>query len=340
MSAFSVLPYTEEQQERWDRFVMEQSANGTFLQTRRFLSYHPAGRFRDDSRMIFHKQELVAVCPAADGLIGGRRAFRSHPGSTFGGLIVAPSLQRAPKLVELVSALNGQLLADGYELAELKQTSALFSCQPDEALEYALYQQGYMQETEISCWLPLDRPYDELRKAYSFNKRYDLKKAEKQGLSTAALETEEDIRQFHALLCLNLRKFDAVPVHTAEELIDFRHSRLRDEVSFLGLRTPEGALTAAACLFYFAQTNVLHTQYLATDTGITAYVPSTLLYDAVIREGLRRNCSAVSFGTCTHDRGRVLNTGLILNKEGYGTQHSLNRIFTKNLLSENGGAPV
>ena len=51
MSAFSVLPYTEEQQERWDRFVMEQSANGTFLQTRRFLYYHPAGRFRDDSRM-------------------------------------------------------------------------------------------------------------------------------------------------------------------------------------------------------------------------------------------------------------------------------------------------
>ena len=159
MSAFSVLPYTEEQQERWDRFVMEQSANGTFLQTRRFLSYHPAGRFRDDSRMIFHKQELVAVCPAADGLIDGRRAFRSHPGSTFGGLVVAPALQRAPKLVELVSALNGQLLADGYALAELKQTSALFSRQPDEALEYALYQQGYTQEAEISCWLPLDRPY-------------------------------------------------------------------------------------------------------------------------------------------------------------------------------------
>ena len=340
MSAFSILPYTAEQQERWDHFVMEQSANGTFLQTRRFLNYHPAGRFRDDSRMIFHKQELVAVCPAADGTIDGRRAFRSHPGSTFGGLVVAPALQRAPKLVELAAALNDQLRADGYEMAELKQTSALFSRQPDDGLEYALYQQGYTQEIEISCWLPLDRPYEELRKAYSFNKRYDLKKAEKQGLSLTALETEDEIRQFHALLCLNLRKFDAVPVHTAEELIDFRHSRLRDEVRFLGLRTADGTLAAAACLFYFAQTNVLHTQYLATDTGITAYVPSTLLYDAVIREGLRRNCSAVSFGTCTHDRGRVLNTGLILNKEGYGTQHSLNRIFTKNLLSENGGAPV
>ena len=39
MNPFSILPYGEEQRERWDRFVMEQSANGTFLQTRRFLSY-------------------------------------------------------------------------------------------------------------------------------------------------------------------------------------------------------------------------------------------------------------------------------------------------------------
>ena len=37
----------------------------------------------------------------------------------------------------------------------------------------------------------------------------------------------------------------------------------------------------------------------------------------------------MSFGTSTHDRGRVLNTGLIQNKEGYGSLHSLNRIYTK-----------
>ena len=30
MNPFSILPYGEEQRERWDRFVMEQSANGTF----------------------------------------------------------------------------------------------------------------------------------------------------------------------------------------------------------------------------------------------------------------------------------------------------------------------
>lgn len=332
MDTISVRPYTQSQEERWDRFVMEQSSNGTFLQTRRFLGYHPAGRFQDDSRMIYRNQELAAVCPGADCLTDGRRTFRSHPGSTFGGLVVAPSQLKTTRLVELVEALDAQLKADGYQAAELKQTSSLFSREPDDAVEYALYQQGYTQETEISCQIPLDEPYEHLRRAFSYNKRYDLKKAEKQGLSVVSLETEEEIRAFHALLCLNLQKFSAVPVHTAEELLELRFRRLREEMSFLGVRDPEGRLVAGACLFFFRQVNVLHTQYLATDTGVTAYAPSCFLYDAVLREALRRGCSTLSLGTCTHERGRVLNTGLMLNKEGYGAKHSLNRIFTRHSL--------
>ena len=329
MDAFAVQPFEPAQAERWDSFVMERSANGTFLQTRRFLSYHPPERFADASKMIYQNQELVAVCPAAERRENGRRMFLSHPGSTFGGLVVSPALLRAPKLVSLIQALDATLQAEGYQAAQLRPTPDLFCREPDAAMEYALFHEGYQQEMEIACALSLNRSYEELRKAYSYNKRYDLKKAEKQGLTVAALTTEEDIRAFHALLCLNLRKFDTVPVHTAEELLDFAFSRLREEISFLGVRDGAGALVAGACLFYFKQTNVLHTQYLATDTGITAYVPSAVLYDAVIREALRRACTLLSLGTCTHDCGHVLNTGLILNKEGYGAGRALNRIFTK-----------
>ena len=42
---FTVQPYTADQKAAWDRFVMQESGNGTFLQTRNFLNYHPAGRF-------------------------------------------------------------------------------------------------------------------------------------------------------------------------------------------------------------------------------------------------------------------------------------------------------
>jgi len=74
---------------------------------------------------------------------------------------------------------------------------------------------------------------------------------------------------------------------------------------------------------------VLHTQYLATAPDVKKYVPSAYLYDSVIRTALEMGAGSVSFGTSTHDRGRVLNTGLIQNKEGYGALHSLNRIYTK-----------
>ena len=46
---WTVRPYTPADEAEWDRFVMHESGNGTFLQTRNFLNYHPAGRFTDAS---------------------------------------------------------------------------------------------------------------------------------------------------------------------------------------------------------------------------------------------------------------------------------------------------
>ena len=86
METFHLLPYDPSWDERWDRFVMKGSMNGTFLQTRRFLNYHPRGRFEDASLMVLDGQELVAVCPAAAQMVGGSAMLRSHPGRTFGGL--------------------------------------------------------------------------------------------------------------------------------------------------------------------------------------------------------------------------------------------------------------
>lgn len=327
---YTIRPYDESRRDQWDHFVMSHAMNGTFLQTRRFLNYHPEGRFTDASVMVYNGQELCAVVPAAAQTVDGRRMLRSHPGSTFGGIIVGAEMLRAPKLVELVGDLDQYFQAQGFESCEMKITSDLFSTLPTDALQYALYHAGYTDETEIAAYLPLEgRTHEELVAEYSFNKRYDLKKCVKAGLSYRLLHNHEEIAAFYDLLCVNLTKFDAKPVHTLEELVDFHDERLPNEVRFLGVFDPEGRMVAGACLFHFAQANVLHTQYLATASDVRGYVPSTFLYDSVIRFGLEKGAKAVSFGTSTHDRGRVLNTGLIQNKEGYGALHSLNRIYTR-----------
>lgn len=330
METLTLTPYRPEYAGKWARFVMEGSMNGTFLHTRRFLSYHPEGRFEDASLMIFNGSELVGVCPAAAQAVNGVKMLRSHPGSTFGGPVLSPALLRAPKLTALVEQLDAYWQAQGYGAAELKLTSDLFCTLPTDALQYALYHAGYTDELEIAAYLPIaGQSHEALNAAYSFNKRYDLKKCQKAGLEARPIETREQLAAFYDLLCLNLQKFDAKPVHTLHELWDFQSARLKDEVSFLGVYNPQGRMVAGACLFFFAQANVLHTQYLATDPAVKGYVPSAFLYDAVIRRGLILGASRVSFGTSTHDRGRVLNVGLIQNKEGYGCLHSLNRIYTK-----------
>lgn len=329
MDKLTIVPYAKEYAPLWDRFVMERSVNGTFLQTRRFLSYHPDGRFRDASVLVFNGNELAAVCPAAGCVADGRRVLRSHPGSTFGGPVLSAALCRAQKLIALVGLLD-ECWSREYDAVELKPTSDLFSTLPSDALQYALYHEGYTEELELSAWLELNgASYDSLRAGYSFNKRYDLKKCEKAGLTCAPLCTEEELDAFYSLLCLNLQKFHARPVHTLEELFDFQTGRLREEIAFLGVWDAEGSMVAGACLFYFRQTDALHTQYLAARPASGGFSPSPFLYDGVVRYALERGCARLSFGTSTHDRGRVLNEGLIQNKEGYGAVHSVNRIFTK-----------
>ena len=42
----------------WDKFI-EESMNGTFLQTRKFIEYHPIDRFMDHSLLIFKGNKVV-----------------------------------------------------------------------------------------------------------------------------------------------------------------------------------------------------------------------------------------------------------------------------------------
>lgn len=330
METLKIVPYSDDWAERWDRFVMGESSNGTFLQTRRFLSYHPTERFKDVSLMMMREnQELMCVLPAAECRIDGRLVLRSHPGSTFGGPVISHALNHAQPLIDTMAQLDG-LIATRYDECDFKLTPELLATHETETLQYALFYLDYRQDTEIVTYLPLQgHTHEELRTAYSYNKRSDLKKCEKEGLTWRVMTTDEDIAAFHALLAQNLQKFDAKPVHTASELQDFQHDRLKNEITFLGIHDTNRVLVAGACLFAFEQANVLHTQYLATDLSIRRYAPASFLYDSVIHYALEQGFKAVSFGTSTFERGHVLNTGLVQNKECFGTVHTLNRLFSK-----------
>ena len=61
---FRIESYEKKYEQLWDDFVLNKSINGTFLQSRSFLNYHPEDRFEDCSLLIFNqKDNLAAVIP-------------------------------------------------------------------------------------------------------------------------------------------------------------------------------------------------------------------------------------------------------------------------------------
>ena len=265
---WTVRPYTPADEAEWDRFVMHESGNGTFLQTRNFLNYHPAGRFTDASLMVYNEHGgLGAVVPAALRLDGATRIFRSHPGSTFGGPVLRSTYNSAAKSIGILQAVE-DYIATRYDAADFRPTPDLFNGVENVALQYAFTYLGYTQQTELSTWVPVaGRTPETLLASFRQNKKQDVKKALKQDLAFRKLETRAEIDAFHALLRQNLQKFGVEPVHTADELWEFRTSRLPDIAGFYGVFADE-QMVAGGMTFYFAQANVLHTQYLAADLSI------------------------------------------------------------------------
>ena len=99
---FRFEKYEDSLEEQWDKFITEKSINGTFLQSRRFFNYHPAGRFKDVSLVVYNeKNNIAALIPACELEQDGKKVFFSHKGTTFGGIIIDKKHHNAKHVVVL-----------------------------------------------------------------------------------------------------------------------------------------------------------------------------------------------------------------------------------------------
>ena len=154
---YEILPYSPELDQRFDHFVKHESVNGTFLQSRRFLNYHPAGRFNDAS-FALQKSGIIAVY--FPGVKTAQNEFISHQGSTFGGPVNSKAFYNGSKLRELLEEADQYL--SQFSKTVLKLTPAIFSKESPDLLEYTLEHLGYSRHTELSNYTPLNNGTDPL----------------------------------------------------------------------------------------------------------------------------------------------------------------------------------
>lgn len=332
-SSYKVIRFREEQEDLWDKFVNEKAINGTFLQTRRFLNYHPKGRFIDHSYMIYDKKKnLVAVVPACEEEIEGKKVLYSHKGSTFGGIIIDKKNYKVEKVVDIIEALEQQIYQDGMQEIIYKITADTFSIESSYLLEYCLYYKGYVEYKELNLLVDFRKCSKDLKNNLAQGKRTNVNNCEKEGCQCRVLVEELEIERFYNILCNNLQKYNVKPVHTLQELNELRKCRLKDEIEFFGVYLNE-QLIAGAMMFYFNKVKVAHTQYLCALSEYNTLSPMTYLYYSLMVEMRRRGYQEITWGIVTENLGRYINMGLAKSKEAYGGEYSINRTFRKELNS-------
>jgi len=328
-----IAEYNETFRSAWDRFVMEESCNGTFLQTRNFLEYHPEGKFKDKSLLCLKGSVIIAVVPAHVTEKDGRKEFVSHDGSTFGGIVLGRHAKKIADIEMILEELTEYWETHGYSDITLKMTSGIFCKKEVQILDYFLRHNGFSDMLEMGYCINLQESEDDVEKAFSSSRRRDLKKALQYNPRFSELTTEKEIEVFYGLLMKNMQKFGVKPLHTYEELMDFKNSRLSDIVSFYGIYYEE-KMVAGSMVFSFAGSNTFHTQYIVSDQDMLHLFPNEFTYYALIKCAKEKGYRYISFGTATLDHGKILNRSLALFKAGFGTEEYINRTYHKKLTAD------
>lgn len=286
----------------WDSFV-DRAVNSTFLHRRDYMDYH-ADRFTDSSLIIESEGKPMALlpgCALADG------TFASHAGLTYGGLLVGTSFTQS-HVLEAFKAINTLLREEGFKRVIYKPVPHIYHRIPAEADLYALFLEcgARLIARGVSATIEqADRP------KFFDDRRGGVNKARREGVTT---HESNDFTAFWQILTDNLMQHHGVaPVHSLAEM-ELLHSRFPENIR-LHVAERNGEIVGG-CVSYVCGTTA-HTQYISASPEGRRCRALDLLIATLVTE-VYATARYFDFGISTEQGGRVFNSSLMHQKEGFG----------------------
>jgi hypothetical protein len=308
-----VKTYSKELENEWEGFV-NSSVNGTFMQERRFLGYHPSDKFLDHSLLFMEDNRIIAVLPAAVVQQEDKRILYSHPGASHGGLIIKSSLS-TKKCLELVSALVEYCTMTGFDYIRLKPVPWVYHSEVTDQLDFALRFSGFeIEYTELATVLELKKDEEHfLKQVMSSTAFRNYQKALKSGLSVIE---DADINDYWAVLENKLElSHNAKPTHTFEE-IKYLKELYPDRIKLFAAYN--GEILTAGVLVFLLNERAINCFYIAHDDRYQHMRPLNLIFGYMMEWGQKNSFSYLDWGISTEAKGSRVNTGLFQFKEGFG----------------------
>lgn len=302
-AGLEITRYHSADTEDWNRFIAT-SKNGTFLFNRGFMDYH-ADRFEDFSLMVRRRGHLLGVIPA--NRIGA--TVHSHQGLTYGGIISGPDMT-TPTMMRIFDATVDFLRRHSVVELVYKTVPSIYHALPAEEDLYAMFSfGGALYRRDVLSVLQMDN-----RPAMQDRRRRGAKKASAAGVTIVETSDQRDWAEYWSILhALLAERHECAPVHSLDEIL-LLAGRFPENIRLFLAR--DGA-EATAGIVVFETARVAHVQYIAAsrrgrEQGALDHLFTSLL------DGRYKDKLFFDFGISNEDDGRVLNTGLIEQKEGFG----------------------
>ncbi|QFS45350.1 GNAT family N-acetyltransferase [Nostoc sphaeroides] len=319
--SISVRQYSVKDFEVWDRFV-DNSRNGTFLHTRKFLSHH-GDKFQDVS-LIFENSNgsIVGVFPAAIDIQQEYYRVVSHPGITYGG-IVHHGFLRGQNMLDAFKIMISKYRQEGIHNILYKVIPYIYHQVPASDDLYTLFRLGavcYRRDLSATIDIP-NRP--KLGKG----RRYFLKKAQKYGV--VVKEGYEYLEPFWNILKDNLaNKYNAKPLHSLAEIQNLSIMFPDNIKCRVGLINSE--VVAGTVIFQTQQ--VIHAQYMAASEHGRQTSALDLIIESWIMEANILGIRYFNFGSSTEKDGTFLNSNLYQYKSEFGAGGVVHEFYELSLI--------
>jgi Acetyltransferase (GNAT) domain len=328
---YSLRKYKPRDEIIWDDLV-ENSVNGTISHTQKFISYHPENRFEDCSLMFFKGEKLIAVFPAAIISKENKKILKSHPGTSYGGIVFreTPSLELCFNLFQI---LEDFAKVENFSSIEFRHSPKIFNKFPLDQIEFAMGHLGYIREAEelSTCYyLPdfVNFSNDEIISHFNLNNKRNLKYSLNSNLEFQWIDSENNFKLFYKILENNLKKHKTKPVHSLDEikkLMKLFPERVKIAGAFLGDELLGGSL------LFRVNKSSWHIFYSALDYEKSDYHPVHFLIFHLIKQFSKDNITWLNYGISTEDGGKIINYDLFRFKEGFAGRGIIRTYWAKEL---------
>lgn len=331
LNIYKINNVDSSEKDKIDKFLLDVDTNGEFINTIKYLSYHPKNRFIDDSIYIKDIDSGTIKCVLMAASTDEQpQTIISHPGTTFSGIVLNHkiNIQEVKDIINLIESYY----RIKYKYIIIKLSPFIYHKQPNQLLDYLLMKNKYIYGfTALANVIDLSKinGEEQIYNLYDSKRRNQVRKTIKDN-QYEFLQLRKIEEHIWENINKNLDlKYKATTTHSYTEIVSLSNKFPKNIVPYVVYK--KGGQYGAFSLIYKFK-NVFHTQYLDLNYELRNEYPNLYLIHNLIKMAINEGYRFFSFGASTENEGNILNEGLFNFKNQFGGGSILLPKYTKKLI--------